>query len=169
MREETQQQTHGRFKPSNTREYPHALAAMHRVPDINMPICIEYEKGSSSCTLSISTNGVQRDSWRIDAVPVLPGVTHLSDHDQHVHAHSIAHLQIQVSHRVPSCDYRVWYRQKHTILDVLPMFFPPLVPEFPGTCALVPIKWLIRSSGSEVPGSEHSPGVIKIILKSCDL
>src|SRR5882762_9840267 len=95
---ENQQQTHRRFKPSkHSANVRHALAAMHRVPDIDNAICYRVRERQLKLYAEHSTNGRSKGSWRIDAVPVLPGVTHLSDHDQHVHARSVAQCRFRLA------------------------------------------------------------------------
>src|SRR5882762_5088755 len=73
---ENQQQTHRRFKPSkHSANVRHALAAMHRVPDINNAICYRVRERQLELYAEHSTNGRSKGSWSIAVVPVLHGVT----------------------------------------------------------------------------------------------
>jgi hypothetical protein len=113
---ENQQQTHRRFKPSKrSANVRHALATMHRVPNIDNAICYRERERQLELYAEHSTNGKSKGSWRIDAAPVLPGVTillkrwafvetegqldpsHPSDHDQHVHARSVAQCRFRLA------------------------------------------------------------------------
>ena len=113
---ENQQQTHRRFKPSkHSANVRHALAAMHRVPDIDNAICYRVRERQLKLYAEHSTNGRSKGSWSIAVVPVLHGVTVLlkqwafvesegqlhpplpSNYDQHVHARSVAQCRFRLA------------------------------------------------------------------------